>query len=189
MYHKWSNKGFTLIELLTVILIIATLAAIALASVHFFRLRSVDARTKSELADIRVSAQNELTVLQGFASVFSQGKVKDTIDTIVARDGLVAGEYQVSFTDDEFALVFPLKAESGYWCVDSSGNSKKIDGFLDSSGSRNCDNVQQVSQPAGEEESGSTPTICDYAAPPSGCTYVPGPNFNPDTMCGMVLSC
>ena len=31
--------------------------------------------------------------------------------------------------------------------------------------------------------------MCDYAAPPVGCTYVPGPNYNNDTSCGMVLSC
>ncbi len=31
--------------------------------------------------------------------------------------------------------------------------------------------------------------VCDYAAPPEGCTYVAGPNYNPTTMCGMVLSC
>ncbi len=31
--------------------------------------------------------------------------------------------------------------------------------------------------------------ICDYAAPPAGCNYVAGPDYNPRTQCGMVLSC
>ncbi len=31
--------------------------------------------------------------------------------------------------------------------------------------------------------------ICDYAAPPQGCNYVAGPNYNAQTMCGMVLRC
>ena len=31
--------------------------------------------------------------------------------------------------------------------------------------------------------------ICDYAAPPAGCNYVQGPNFNSQTQCGMVLNC
>lgn len=37
----------------------------------------------------------------------------------------------------------------------------------------------------------NTPPIamCDYAAPPEGCAYVPGPNYNNQTQCGMVLSC
>lgn len=36
----------------------------------------------------------------------------------------------------------------------------------------------------------STPfAICDYAAPPAGCSYVPGPNYNRETSCGMVLAC
>jgi hypothetical protein len=36
----------------------------------------------------------------------------------------------------------------------------------------------------------STPlAICDYAAPPVGCNYVPGPGYNSQTQCGMVLKC
>lgn len=31
--------------------------------------------------------------------------------------------------------------------------------------------------------------ICDYAAPPEGCSYVAGPDYNSQTQCGMVLSC
>lgn len=31
--------------------------------------------------------------------------------------------------------------------------------------------------------------ICDYPAPPTGCTYVQGPQYNQSNMCGMVLSC
>ncbi len=32
-------------------------------------------------------------------------------------------------------------------------------------------------------------TQCLYAAPPDGCSYIPGPNYNPQTTCGMILSC
>lgn len=37
----------------------------------------------------------------------------------------------------------------------------------------------------------STPPliICEYAAPPIGCTYVQGPSFNSTTQCGNILSC
>jgi peptidoglycan hydrolase-like protein with peptidoglycan-binding domain len=31
--------------------------------------------------------------------------------------------------------------------------------------------------------------ICEYAAPSQGCSYVPGPNYNPNTQCGLVISC
>ncbi|MFA6397533.1 MAG: ice-binding family protein [Candidatus Paceibacterota bacterium] len=31
--------------------------------------------------------------------------------------------------------------------------------------------------------------ICDYITPAQGCTYIPGPSYNPTTYCGMVLSC
>jgi hypothetical protein len=33
------------------------------------------------------------------------------------------------------------------------------------------------------------PPICDYAAPPTGCNYVKGPEYSSITQCGMVLSC
>ncbi len=32
-------------------------------------------------------------------------------------------------------------------------------------------------------------TICDYAAPPNGCWYVKGTNYNTTTQCGMELKC
>lgn len=31
--------------------------------------------------------------------------------------------------------------------------------------------------------------VCDYAAPPQGCSYVEGPNFNQATNCGLELLC
>ena len=35
----------------------------------------------------------------------------------------------------------------------------------------------------------TTPTICDYAQPPTGCSYVNGPEYNSTTHCGKILSC
>lgn len=35
----------------------------------------------------------------------------------------------------------------------------------------------------------SLPSVCDYPAPPADCTYVPGPNYNEKSGCGMTLSC
>ena len=34
-----------------------------------------------------------------------------------------------------------------------------------------------------------TGPMCDYAAPPEGCKYLPGANYNKITQCGMVLVC
>lgn len=31
--------------------------------------------------------------------------------------------------------------------------------------------------------------VCDYVAPPVGCSYVPGPNYDPRTQCGLILRC
>lgn len=33
------------------------------------------------------------------------------------------------------------------------------------------------------------PPICDYAAPPSGCNYIHGPEYNNINKCGMILKC
>lgn len=33
------------------------------------------------------------------------------------------------------------------------------------------------------------PAICSYPAPPTGCNYIEGTNFNSQTNCGLVLSC
>jgi hypothetical protein len=46
-----------------------------------------------------------------------------------------------------------------------------------------CDSVTPTPTPT------PTPLICEYAAPPAGCSYVNGPNFNPVTLCGKILSC
>ncbi len=32
-------------------------------------------------------------------------------------------------------------------------------------------------------------SVCDYAAPPAGCSYTPGPNYDAQSQCGMVLIC
>lgn len=36
---------------------------------------------------------------------------------------------------------------------------------------------------------GAPVAMCDYAAPPQGCTYVQGENYDPATQCGLVLKC
>ncbi len=41
----------------------------------------------------------------------------------------------------------------------------------------------------GSVSSTSTAPLCDYAPPPQGCTYTQGPNYNPQTSCGMILRC
>jgi hypothetical protein len=35
----------------------------------------------------------------------------------------------------------------------------------------------------------ATVPICDYPAPLPGCWYVPGPDYDPTTMCGLVMQC
>ncbi len=40
-----------------------------------------------------------------------------------------------------------------------------------------------------EKKETGTAVVCDYAAPPSGCAYVKGSDYNAATGCGLVLQC
>ena len=53
------------------------------------------------------------------------------------------------------------------------------------SGSTTCDSSDSYFKIV----SSTLPVLCEYAAPPQGCAYTPGSNYNPITQCGLVLMC
>jgi uncharacterized repeat protein (TIGR01451 family) len=55
-----------------------------------------------------------------------------------------------------------------------------------------CEPITQLVCPTSTPKVTISPSpivICDYAAPPPGCTYVQGPKYDPASQCGMILSC
>jgi prepilin-type N-terminal cleavage/methylation domain-containing protein len=141
------TRGFTLLELLVVIAVIAVLLSLILVSLQSSRNKGKDSRTKEELNDVRNTALSESIPNKDFVTVFSSGPAKDSVDEFISRGGLTAGQYEIAVTANEFSLIFPLKSETGYWCTDSSGLSKKVDGFVNTTGSKSCNNTQAAGSP------------------------------------------
>lgn len=49
--------------------------------------------------------------------------------------------------------------------------------------------INDEEEPVQETETKEPIAMCDYAAPPEGCEYIEGPEYNKTSGCGMELSC
>lgn len=88
-----------------------------------------------------------------------------------------------NFDTITYAVSSPLLS-GDFWCIDSTGVSKR---FATSLGlGTSCSDLSQV-QPTNQII--EPIAMCDYAPAPVGCAYGHGPNYNPTTQCGMVLQC
>jgi prepilin-type N-terminal cleavage/methylation domain-containing protein len=143
---KKFKKGFTLIELLVVIAIIGILSAVVLASLNQARAKGADANIKSNLANIRSQAEILYDSSQNYDGLCG-------IDNVVAQMGsanTAAGLIGTAFSPDlgtdgsatqsvchvsadlsAWAAGVPLKSNSdNSWCVDSTGASREVEGYL-----------------------------------------------------------
>jgi prepilin-type N-terminal cleavage/methylation domain-containing protein len=121
------KNGFTLIELLVVIAIIGLLSSLAIVSLNSARDKANDAQIKSDLAQIRTTAELD-TDGSGNYSAF----VVDDFSTLVPPDcSATDTNYQlIKSTDTDqtsYVAVGQLCGDTANaFCVDSSGNSKEI---------------------------------------------------------------
>lgn len=147
MFFMIKKKGFTLIELLVVIAIIGVLSAIVLASLNSARAKGQDAAIKAQMRNVQTQAALVYDGLSGYGIGINgvAGTVTNcpstagnslfgttSVYTMVANINLVSGGTAQCNEDvtsaagqnaTQFIMVSSLR-QGGYWCVDSTGQSK-----------------------------------------------------------------
>ncbi len=137
------KKGFTLIELLIVVAIIGVLSAIVTVSLNSGKNKGKDSAIKTDLANMRGQAELLFTNNGGYGvdatpTAFTLGACTNTADTLFAdttiwaqiSDAMNNSGGLESCVSSSIAwsvgIQLAEKPTTEAWCVDSSGQSKKL---------------------------------------------------------------
>ncbi|MCR4334266.1 MAG: type II secretion system GspH family protein [Patescibacteria group bacterium] len=135
MNKKNKKSGFTLIELLVVIAIIGILSSIVLASLSTARNKGRDAAVQGELSSLRSQAEIYASNnSNSFANLFTTNNTWASADANVQAILTGINTNTTTHTAGSGALVWAAQAQlpttlggtAAYWCVDSTGVSKKV---------------------------------------------------------------
>jgi prepilin-type N-terminal cleavage/methylation domain-containing protein len=144
IFKRMKNKGFTLIELLIVIAIIGILSSIILSTLNTSRNKAINSKIQQQLANFRSGAEvyynAQVPVGYGPAVDCNSGMFSVT-DTSQGQPGAYILPANLpptvsrvcGATVDAYAVKISNATLDGYWCADSKGALKVINGAIGAS--------------------------------------------------------
>ncbi len=141
-FGRNKKTGFTLIELLVAIAIIGILATIILASLTESQSRGYDSKILQQLNGFRTAAQLYFSNHGGYGpdtnscndntSIFKSVDPQDGSPSVYIDSANLPEFTQVYCSTDSSGRRYAVKATlynaNQYWCVDSTGASRKVTG-------------------------------------------------------------
>lgn len=134
------NEGFSLVELLIVISIVGILSTIVLNSVSDSRSRAYDSKIKQQLNGFRTASEmyffSQMPNGYGPATNRCDSEIFNEMDPASGSPGkyIAPGnlpdfvELKCSSSETAYAVKATLYSGDKYWCVDSRGASKVVEG-------------------------------------------------------------